>query len=216
MSVNPCSDTFGVPRWGLVPAAAVSSPHTPVPREDAVPNWIRLVRNFDGQDVPGTYLRAFIHNGDYFVEEIKIFANGLIDCWGEVDLEGFKRKVREGWVVTRLPEGARVRIEGGTLTATEVKGGVPEEEFIKHVADEIEELNGRPTTRDLCLQAWELFQRDPSEEMRAQLRAAYEAVPAHRRLSVLGEGKPWDRPILEALYGPDADQYDHRQQPESP
>ena len=42
--------------------------------------------------VQGTYLHAFIHKGDYFLSEIKIYADGRIDCWGLVEFETFKQR----------------------------------------------------------------------------------------------------------------------------
>lgn len=56
--------------------------------------------------IPGLFLQAFIKNGDhYFVTEIKVYKDGMIDCWGMVDFDGFKEKVKQGWVKTNLPEG---------------------------------------------------------------------------------------------------------------
>ncbi|NBV25107.1 MAG: hypothetical protein EBS05_24705, partial [Proteobacteria bacterium] len=107
-----------------------------------MPRNNRIFRKEGEKEVIGTYLHAFIHNGDYFLSEIKVFADGMVDCWELVDFETFKQKVRSGWVVTQLPENARVSISSFvSFTACEVRAFIDQDEFIKQVADEIEELN---------------------------------------------------------------------------
>lgn len=143
-----------------------------------------LTRSVEGAVVPGHYIQAFIKNGDhYFVTEIKVYKDGKIDCWGLVDFNDFKEKVREGWVRTRLPDGARVSTMLSTLsfTVTEVSGGIDEAEFVKEVADLVEELNGRPTSADCCRDRLREYRQSPSEERKVALRSAYQGVPAHRR-----------------------------------
>jgi hypothetical protein len=155
-------------------------------------------RKAGDETIPGTYLQAFIKSGqDYFVAEIKIYKDGVIDCYGEVDLEGFKEKVRTGRVKTRVPEGARVSMMNHgiafTFTVTNVRALVEEEEFVKQVEDEIRRLNGQPTTHDLCRKAMDRYEQAPTEENKEQLRQSYVAVPKHLRV-FLGDidSKDWD------------------------
>jgi hypothetical protein len=143
-----------------------------------------ILRTVGAITIPGTYLQAFIKNGDhYFVTEIKIYKDGCIDCWGLVNFEEFKEKVRQGWVRTGVPNGARISTMLSTLnfTVSEVRGGVEESEFVKQVADEIAALNGRPTSADICQNRLREYQEVPTEKRKQALRAAYEGVPAHLR-----------------------------------
>jgi hypothetical protein len=64
----------------------------------------------EGEVVPGVYFPAFIHNGDFYLASIVAYKDGMVDCWGLVPFEEFKQKVRDGWVVTSIPDGARVDI----------------------------------------------------------------------------------------------------------
>ena len=115
----------------------------------------------------------------------------MINCWDWVDFEGFKQKINQGWVVTTLPNNASVSVSRLVrFTATEMQTFVKEEEFIKEVADAIEELNGRPTTMDKCQKAFQRFQEKHSEEARRQVQETYEAVPEHLRWFVLDEMDP--------------------------
>lgn len=161
-----------------------------------------IVRTAGEITIPGTYLQAFIKNGDhYFITEIKIYTDGKINCWGLVDFEEFKEKVRQGWVRTKVPVGARISSMLSTLnfTATDVRGGVEESEFVKQVADEIASLNGKPTSANICRDCLREYQESPTEERKQRLRTAYENVPAHMR-RFLGDmdSKDWDyRKVLE-------------------
>ena len=153
--------------------------------------WNKISRIKNGVEIPGTSTQAFIHNGLYILAEIKVYQDGMIDCWDMVDFEGFKQKIMQGWVVTTLPNNAQVSISRlARFTATEIQSGVKEDEFIKEVADAIEELNGRPTSMDKCRKAFQRFQDKHSEDARQQIQETYEAVPEHLRWFMLDDMDP--------------------------
>ena len=149
-------------------------------------DWNKISRIQDGVEIPGMSTWAFIHNGWYFVSELRVYQDGMIDCWDLVNFEGFKQKIAEGWIVTTLPNNALVAVSRlGRFTATEVQTGLREEEFIKEVVDVIETLNGRPTSMDKCVKAFQRFQEEQSEEAIQHLKESYEAVPDHLRWFML-------------------------------
>lgn len=159
----------------------------------------RITRH--GERVDGVFAMAFIHNGDYHLTHISIYPDCMIDCWGLVPFEEFKKKVRTGWVVTQPPPNAKVSVTFlASFTATDAFYWIDPEEFIREVADEIEELNGRPTTRETCLAAWKAYETSPSDATREDLQLAYEAVPEHNRMLVLGDQNRKDHPIRRVLY----------------
>lgn len=175
--------------------------------------WHRRISRKDGdKEVLGTYLHAFIHNGDYYLSEIKVYADGKIDCWELVDFDTFKKKVRSGWVVTQLPQGARVSISFvASFIVNEVHSFIEPEEFIKEVAEEIEELNGRPTAADKCRAAYKAFLNMQTEVAKELLKRAYESIPKHNRRYVLRNMDVKDIPIRMILYGKDeVEKWSHR------
>jgi hypothetical protein len=167
-----------------------------------MPSFFRTYRTTrEGERIDGVFAMAFIHNGDYYLTHLSIFRDGMVDCWGLVSFEEFKEKVRSGWVVTRPPPDARVRVSFlAVFTATDASYRIDPEEFIREVADEIEGLNGRPTTSDRCQAAWAAHRESPSEATKEALRVAYEAVPEHLRRFVLGDQDVKDHPIRRVLY----------------
>jgi hypothetical protein len=62
-------------------------------------SFFRTNRMHEGKRIDGVFFLAFIHNGDYHLSPISIYQDGMIDCWGLVDFERFKERVRSGWVV---------------------------------------------------------------------------------------------------------------------
>src|SRR3982074_1551293 len=148
-----------------------------------MPPWRRTHRTVDGERIEGTWRPVFIYNvGTYHLADLIIYADGIIDCWGPVPFETFVDKVRTGWVATQIKEGA----PGSALHLASWKFAEPvtlsAEMLIGEVADEIEQLNGRPTSSERCMQAVERFVADQSEENRARLAEAYAAIPAHVRM----------------------------------
>lgn len=155
----------------------------------------------DGKRIDGVFAMAFIHNSTYHLTHISIYQDGLIDCWGLVNFEEFREKVRSGWVVTQLPPDARVDVSFlASFTVSKAQYRVDAEQFIREVADEIEALNGRPTSHDRCVAAWNAFKSAPSEKTKEALHLAYEAVPEHNRRYLLGDQDRKDSLIRRVLY----------------
>lgn len=59
----------------------------------------------DGIAVPG-----FIRNGRYFFTEISVFADGIFDCWGGVDLDFLGRKFAQGWICPGALVGEEISV----------------------------------------------------------------------------------------------------------
>lgn len=59
----------------------------------------------------GVSFPAIIHNGSYFLSDLYIYEDGVVDCWGGVDLNLFREKVSSGWVKTSIPNGADLHID---------------------------------------------------------------------------------------------------------
>src|SRR5690348_8104872 len=149
----------------------------------------RTYRIVDGERIEGSWRHVFIKNGAFFfLSDLKIYADGMIDCWGLVDLATFREKVASGWVATTFPQGARASVNhlvGWKFDEPEM--WLTPDQLIAEVADEIERLARRPTTSDKCLAALETYLDEPTDERLAVLRDAYFAVPGHLRLYILSD-----------------------------
>ncbi|MFD5198963.1 NADAR family protein [Streptomyces sp. NPDC058375] len=161
-------------------------------------------RTADGVRIPGTWRHAFINNGGtYYLTDLFIYADGLIDCWGLVTVEEFERKLRTGWVATHLPEGAEASAHGlAAWTFGETHARLTPELLLAEVRDTLDELNGRPDSTGRCLAAVDAFLADRSEANRAAVRAAYLAVPETKRHYALGDMDRKDQPLRALAAGP--------------
>ncbi len=155
-----------------------------------------------GKVVLGAGFPAFIHNGDYYVVHIKVYEDGMVDCWGQCSFEEFEQKVKSGWIVTRLPKEGRVDMfELFQANARHLDTYIEEEEFIKELKDALLELQDKATSQEICLQEFANYLHNPNESNRKRLEKSYEAVPKHLRLAILGEMEMGDGPIKYIIAG---------------
>ncbi|MCX5180334.1 NADAR family protein [Streptomyces virginiae] len=162
-------------------------------------------RKADGVRIPGTWRHAFICNGGtYFLTDLVIYADGLIDCWGLATIEEFEQKLRSGWVATDLPEGAEASAHDlASWKFSEPRTWLTPELLLAEVRDTIDQLNGRPDSTARCLAAVDAFLADRTEENRTAARASYLAIPETQRRYALGDmdRKDWPLQVLVAGLG---------------
>ncbi len=173
----------------------------------------KVIREENGKIIKGTAFSAFINNGVYFVTDIIVFEDAMIECWGLVDLPEFKEKVKQGWVVTKLPNGANVSVGmAASFTAKEVTNTLDPADFVKEIEDEIKRLNGQKTSSVVCKEIYRQFAATPTEALRLALNEAYQTVPKHLRRFLLGDMDVKDIPIRMILEGDQAQEdWSHRQ-----
>ncbi|MFF5788634.1 NADAR family protein [Streptomyces sp. NPDC012693] len=160
-------------------------------------------RTVDGVRIPGTWRHAFIRNGRYFLTELFIYADGLVDCWGLVTVEEFEEKLRTGWVATTLPDGAQAAAHGlARWKFSEPQSQLTPELLVAEVRDTIDRLNDRPDSTGRCLAAVDVFLADRTEENRAAARTAFLAIPASKRRYALGDMDAKDGPLRFLVAGP--------------
>ncbi|MCM2418952.1 NADAR family protein [Streptomyces sp. RKAG293] len=161
----------------------------------------RTYRHVDGEQIPGITRPAFIRNGSYYLTDLIIYADGLIDCWGLVDLAEFEEKLRSGWVATTLEEGARASVHHlAVWKFAEPQSRVTPETLLGEVRDEIDKLNDRPDSRGRCRAAVNGYLADRTEDRRQRLLDAYLAVPEHLR-RYLGDMDSKDWPVQVLAVG---------------
>jgi ribA/ribD-fused uncharacterized protein len=162
-------------------------------------------RHVDGEQIPGITRHAFIRNGgNYFLTDLIIYADGLVNCWGLVDLAEFEQKLRSGWVATTLEEGASASVHHvASWKFAEPQSWVTPEMLLGEVRDEIDKLNSRPDSSARCRAAVDVYLADRTEERRQQLLDAYLAIPEHLRRYSLGDmdSKDWPLQVLAVGVG---------------
>jgi hypothetical protein len=136
----------------------------------------------DRDNLPYRKFKVIIHNSLYFLTEIRVYKDGVIDCWMLVDFEEFKHKLDIGWVTLEIPDNETLHIQN--LGKIEIKSFVPEksnEDFIKEVEDCIIELNGGQGRVQKCKEAFKNYLVDDSEENFARLKAMFDDLPSNQK-----------------------------------
>ena len=166
-----------------------------------MPPTKRTYRELDGERIEGTWRPIFIHNGPgYFVTDLIIYADGVIDCWGHISVVEFAQKLKSGWATTSVPDGGRASVHHlGLWELTNPGTALDAEGLFLEVLDEIERLNDRPDSSQRCLTALDAYLRDPTSDRLGELREAYAAIPIHLRMYVLGDQDAKDWPLRRLM-----------------
>ena len=135
--------------------------------------WQRTWRNVDGERIEGTWRHAFIRNGrDYYLTDLIIYTDAMVDCWCLVTLEEFEGKLTSGWVATTLEEGARASARNpASWKLAEPQTWMTTQRLLGEVRDAVDILNGRPDGTRRCVAAVEVYRSEPTEANRAAVRA---------------------------------------------
>src|SRR5438093_4092304 len=105
---------------------------------------MRLASICRTKEIRGYEFPGIIHNGSYFLTELQVFADGLINCWQMVDLPMFKEKLRGGWVVTSIPDRAALDIHGiGSVSVNSPVWAHTPDGLVKFIQDVVRTLNPR-------------------------------------------------------------------------
>jgi hypothetical protein len=96
------------------------------------------------KEIRGFTFPGIIHNGGYYFTDLEVFADGLVNCWEMVDFPLFKAKLRKGWVVTSIPDGAVLGIHGiGDVEVAEPEWAHTPDSLVAFVKDMVKALNPR-------------------------------------------------------------------------
>ena len=96
--------------------------------------------------VEGSWRPVFIHNVTYYVTDLLVYADGMVDCWGLITQEQFRGKVESGWVTTTVPPGEPVSVHAlAAWTMPEATSLVTSDELVAEVdTSRAEPLTGVP------------------------------------------------------------------------
>ena len=144
-------------------------------------------RQSEGQQIPGVYLPAIIHNGPHQFTLLAVYADRMIDCWGLQNLEEFRQKIESRWVTNSVPISETLYIHHfATLTVSGCDTHGSMDDLLKNVYSAIEELNGRVTAQDKFAFAIKAFREDSTDKNLQALKAAHEELPRYYYRYILG------------------------------
>lgn len=76
-------------------------------KENLLTNHISRKVEINGISIPG-----IIYNYSYHIVDLKIYEDGLIDCWEFVDLPLLREKISKNWIVSSIPDNSDISVFG--------------------------------------------------------------------------------------------------------
>jgi hypothetical protein len=96
-------------------------------------------RRIEGRTTP-----AFIYNAGYFLHNLAVYEDGLVDCWELVDLPLFRKKLRNSWVSTEVPDGQHLHVHHlAGWTVAEGTWALDAGGLVDRIRELVRELNPR-------------------------------------------------------------------------
>ena len=114
------------------------------------------------------------------------------------ELEQF---INNGTIATMIPDNSIILIQDlGEIKISKTLYNADITEKFSEIDDIISGLNGKPTTSDECVKIYEEYNKNPTKENKQKLKTAYEKIPKHLRVYVLGDMDVKDWPIRNIIY----------------
>ena len=143
--------------------------------------------------------------GRWWLGPVALYSDGSVDVHPEpgerelIDLPELGRRLSAGTVATAVPDQTRLCISDlGAVTVTEGRWFLEHRALLGELRDIGQELVGQQTSSQRFEDIWHDYLHAPSPEGRVKVRAAYHAVPRHRRI-YLGDMDTRDTDILAVI-----------------
>ena len=143
----------------------------------------KLYRYKKGKKIKGIGFPAIVANLNFYFTTIVVYADGLIDCWGLMDFDEFKRKLKSGWIRINLPPKSILHIYNlGIVSTTEFHPQKTNDDFIKEIEDCILELNGKESRRQKCIRLFKNYLLTNSKINLKELKKVFNDLPLDKRV----------------------------------
>ncbi|MDF2187717.1 hypothetical protein [Paraflavitalea sp. CAU 1676] len=146
-------------------------------------------------------------DGVYWLANFNVYADGSVLIDGidksiKIDkVQELEPLIQHGIIATKVPDNSTIIIKdlGEFVVAKTLYSADVKDKFVE-IGDIVSSLNGRPTTSGDCVNAFNEYNKQPTKENKAKLKVAYERIPKHLRVYVLGDMDAKDWPIRKVIY----------------
>lgn len=144
------------------------------------------------------------YNGEYYAGNMNIYKDNSIEICGipeivKTNYAGVIKMAEKGKILSTVPEGSTVNIYGlGKFNIESTLSTIKMDEKIREIRDIIDDLNGRMNSVARCREVLERYRENPCDELKHELKKAYEEVPVHRRIFI-GDMDTKDSEIKEII-----------------
>lgn len=142
-----------------------------------------IYRNQGGHFIKGVLFKIVLKDDTYHLIDLKVYADGYIDCLGSITIDKLKELLATGKLTRSLPQDARLFIPyiGYIHAAHPVPTNRSDDRFIDRIQDTIRQLNAVRNEKNDCVQLFKAYLLEPTELNLNNLRQAYLRLPDDRK-----------------------------------
>lgn len=145
--------------------------------------------------------------GVYWLCNFNIYSDSSILIDGIDEPKYLKTKseldklIKDNLLATKIPDHSTILIKDlGEVKISKTLYGAELNDKLSEIDDIINQLNGKPTTSDECSRIYEEYNKNPTKDNKEKLKLAYEKIPRHLRVYILGDMDSKDWPIRNIIY----------------
>jgi hypothetical protein len=156
--------------------------------------------------IDGFSTKMFLKRGkEYHLVNIIAFADGTfqIEKDEKITLAKIENMIKKRTLVCTPPKGVSINIGLGIIEISKSEWAmiVKPSEKLKEIIEMSARIMGKETAHERCVKLYHNYLVYPTEEARAMLRKAYEAVPEHERM-YLGDMDSKDSDYIRIIFEP--------------
>lgn len=143
---------------------------------------------------------------NYHLIKVNVFSDNTIQLSRlentvDLTLEEFEKLIKEGKILTEIPLNSAVNIYGlGNFKITKVQYVTAIQEKLMEIKDILRNLNGQFSSIEICREALQNYNSNPTIDNKNKLKISYENVPDHQKIYV-GDMDTKDIEVRMIIYG---------------
>lgn len=153
----------------------------------------------NGEIVKGVIFNIFLNHGNFTLVDLKVYADGELDCLGSITMEKLEEYLKSGKLTRTLPSKAKIFIPylGHLFTDNFVSENHSIEWFLGLVKYQIDKLKLDNDIPSNCIINFKEWLIEPNETNFEKLKSAYQKLPNdQKRLFEMIDSKD---PLIEIM-----------------
>jgi hypothetical protein len=155
-------------------------------------------REENGSLIKGTIINLLVNDDGYHLVDLKVYADGYMDCLGEIDLPTIKKLFESGKLCWKMPPNEKLFIPYiSYIWTSDYENRKESDEFILNLIEsKIEELKNEENHQSKCIEAFRHYLINPIDPNLKKLKNIYDLLPVEKR--ALFEHTPKD-PLIKLM-----------------
>lgn len=141
-----------------------------------------IYRAKEGELIKGTIINLLVKGDYYSLVDLKIYADGYMDCLGALDMPKLRRLLDSGKLCWEMPPNERLFIPyiSYVWTSDYQKRSKSSDSIIKIIEDTIEELKNGLTIESQCIEEFKQYLINPNDTNFLRLQNTFNLLPTDK------------------------------------